>query len=84
MTLDTKTKDIIDDIFKSMNIHGKRNAFVIKDKTYTYEYLRNRVYAIAYFLQKENADIIGVIAGNNIETYSAILAILAMGKTYVV
>ena len=84
MNSDYSSRDIGADIASAMEKHTTRNAFVINDIPYTYQFLSNMVYDFVHDLQKEHARIIAIIAEDRIEVYAAILAVLATGKTYVI
>ncbi len=70
-------------LYKSLLLHSDNNAFVIEGRNYTYLQLSKRVAYIQSVLLKNNAISIGIIANQDFETYSAILATLLSGITYV-
>jgi amino acid adenylation domain-containing protein len=71
-------------VISSFNNYPDRNAFCIEDKFYTYDDLAKNVSLIQNKLNHfHSEDKIGIIVGNNIETYAAIIAILLSGRTYI-
>ena len=59
-------------------------CFLVDDKHYTYAQLGKITASVAHSLSEIEDERIGIIAENRIETYAAILAVLASGKTYVI
>lgn len=84
MKSDYFSGDVLADIISAMKKFGNRNAFVINDTPYTYRHFSNLVNDFVHALQKEPANIIGIITEDRIEVYAAILAVLLTGKTYVI
>ena len=78
------TSDWINDIITSANTHISRPAMVIEEKTYTYGQLLGQAWDICTTLCTQQADVIGIVAENCMETYASILAVLFSGKTYVI
>jgi len=72
-------------LYKSLLIHRDNNAFVIEGRNYIYLQLSKRVaFMQSVLLQnKNNATSIGIIANQDFDTYSTILAALLSGITYV-
>lgn len=72
-------------LISSLLKHKDRNAFCIQGMFYTYADLKGIVVAIQAELEKEhnNADRIGILIHDSLETYAAIVAILLLGKTYI-
>lgn len=74
-------------IIKGIQNHPDRNAFFIDGKHYTYKTLEKRISGI-YNIIKQHANTttqcIGILEGDNIETYASLLAILFSGNTYVI
>jgi len=79
-----KNKDIVYDVLKVLLTHPQNNAFFIEDQAYTYGELGNQIGAIQDCLVRLPDTVIGIMAENNIQTYSSILAVLMSGKTYVI
>ena len=77
-------KDIINDILSAMQCYPENEAFIIDDKHYTYAQLGEITASITHSLSEIKDEKIGIVAENRIETYAAILAVLAGGKTYVI
>ena len=77
-------KDIINDILSAMQCYPENEAFIIDDKHYTYAQLGEITTSITHSLSEIKDERIGIVAENRIETYAAILAVLAGGKTYVI
>ena len=77
-------KDIINDILSAMQCYPENEAFIIDDKHYTYAQLGEITASITHSLSEIKDERIGIVAENRIETYAAILAVLAGGKTYVI
>lgn len=77
-------KDITNDILSAMQRYPENEAFIIDDKHYTYAQLGKITASVAHSLSEIEDERIGIIAENRIETYAAILAVLASGKTYVI
>ena len=77
-------KDITNDILSTMQRYPENEAFIIDDKHYTYAQLGKITASVAHSLSEIEDERIGIIAENRIETYAAILAVLASGKTYVI
>ena len=77
-------KDITNDILSAMQRYPENEAFIIDDKHYTYAQLDKITASVAHSLSEIEDERIGIIAENRIETYAAILAVLASGKTYVI
>lgn len=63
---------------------SQNEAFIIDDKHYTYAQLGEITASITHSLSEIKDEKIGIVAENRIETYAAILAVLAGGKTYVI
>lgn len=80
----TNGQDILVDILTTIKRVPQNKAFVINDNTYTYEDLGAYIASVYHQIAKREDDVIGIIAENNIETYSSILAVLLCGKTYVI
>lgn len=79
-----RTKGIIGDIIGAAEKHAERQAMVIEDRTYTYRELFWNVWNICRVLEETEETTIGIVSGNNPETYASILAVLISGKTYVI
>ena len=77
-------KDIINDILSAMQCYPENETFIIDDKHYTYAQLGEIIASITHSLSEIKDEKIGIVAENRIETYAAILAVLAGGKTYVI
>lgn len=77
--------EVIAPILNSINKFGTHNAFCINDKFYTYNEFSESVSKIRTALKKEDAvsKNIGLIANDDLETYSAIFAIWLQGYAYV-
>jgi D-alanine--poly(phosphoribitol) ligase subunit 1 len=84
MDLYSPSKDILKDIQGSFNAYAMRNAFVVDEVAYTYRQLSEKVNVIEACLKDVDAETIGVVAGDKMEVYAAILAVLFCGKTYVI
>ncbi|MCB6971920.1 MULTISPECIES: AMP-binding protein [Butyricimonas] len=76
--------NILKDIVRSAGMYPGKTAFVIDGIAYSYKELFACVNGIHAFLDGREEEVIGVVAGNRIETYAAILAVLLSGKTYVI
>lgn len=76
--------NLVTDIVAASSKHVERPAMVIEETTYTYRQLFERVWSIQQRLFGVGNDIVGIVAGNDLETYASILAVLMTGKTYVV
>ena len=70
-------KDIINDILSAMQCYPENEAFIIDDKHYTYAQLGEITASITHSLSEIKDEKIGIVAENRIETYAAILAVLA-------
>lgn len=69
---------------KSLRKYSTNIAFVIDEQKYTYEYLASVIGGIQLLMkQHQVGSRIGIIANNDIETYSSILACIISGVTYV-
>lgn len=82
--LNSKKKDIIYDILKTIRSCPRSSSLVISDVSYTYEQFGRKIGGMISFLEKSQDEVVGIIAENNIETYASILAVLLCGKTYVI
>lgn len=72
------------DLAKSLIKYSTNIAFVIDEQKYTYEYLASVIGGIQQLIKQNHAgNRIGIIANNDIETYSSILACIISGITYV-
>lgn len=80
----TNNSDLLADILATIRQVPQNNAFVIEDKAYTYKELGSYIAAVYQCISKLEDETIGIVAGNNIETYASILAVLFSGKTYVI
>ena len=76
--------DVLADILSAIKQYSHHNAFVIEDKTYTYEDLGKKVANIYNCISALENNAIGIVAENDIETYASILAVLFSDKTYVI
>lgn len=72
-------------LFKSLLKHRDNYAFVIEGRNYSYTQLSKRVAFLqsALLQNKNSAASIGIIANQDFETYSILLAALLSGITYV-
>ncbi len=75
---------MLKDIIQAYRNYPNHVAFTIATTSYTYKEVFNRVWGIMLRLQNTPENIIGIMAGNYIETYASILAVLLSGKTYVI
>jgi len=73
------------DLLNSLKIHAQRNAFFINDAFFTYDQLHKRVARFQSIFRNQNTRIesLGIIANNDFDTYSAIVACLLSGITYI-
>ena len=71
-------------ILNSFNKYPDKNAFNIKDHYYTYKELEKYTSIITKKIIEKipNENLIGVIANDDIFTYSTLLAIILNGKAY--
>lgn len=77
----------LDNLYESLEKNSNKNAFFIKGEFYTYSFLSQKVSLIQAHLIKreanESVEKIGVICSDDILTYSAILGIWFIGKSYI-
>lgn len=76
--------NIINDINNSFKRYGDKKAFCIDETTYTYNDFQQHISGIAEKLTNTGNSYIGIIENDDIETYASILAVLFLGKTYIV
>lgn len=77
--------NIIEGIWRSAQLHGDREAIVAPDGRYTYRELAHLVRGIQASLEARGPvpDRVGVLTGDSVYCYAAILAVLASGSAYV-
>lgn len=80
-----KMKSLSDSLYSSITKHRNNIAFNMNGMYYTYQQLSERVARMQYEFSKTKniIDSIGIIANQDFETYSTILAALLSGITYV-
>ncbi len=74
-------------IIKGIQNNPDRNAFFIDGEHYTYKTLAKRISGIYNIVKQHTgsaSQCIGILEGDNIETYASILAVLFSGNTYVI
>lgn len=76
-------KDIIRDLFSSIEDNKDLCAFKIKNNSYTYKQLYDQICKVSSLIDN-NTNNIGIIESDDIETYASILAVLILGKTYII
>ncbi|MCT4644906.1 MAG: AMP-binding protein, partial [Carboxylicivirga sp.] len=77
----------INEVKNGILSHKERNAFFINEEHTTYDSLNFIIGGIAEaVIQKTNGlkQCIGIIEGNDIETYASVLAVLMTGNTFVI
>jgi amino acid adenylation domain-containing protein len=76
--------DISARIERSFSLHRRRQAICIEGRLHSYDELRSRSLCIQHEIESAvDQPLIGVVAGNNFDTYAAILAILRAGRGFV-
>lgn len=77
----------LDSLYDSLTFNANKNAFIIHEKSYSYNYLRKKaslVQAKLNEIDKVNAEkLVAIICTDDILTYSAIVGIWFLGKGYV-
>ena len=79
--------NLISQIINGIQNHPNRNAFFIDGKHYTYKILAQYVSGILNIIKQHTGQApqcIGILEGDNIETYASLLAVLFSGNTYVI
>ncbi|MFV9551001.1 AMP-binding protein [Algibacter sp. PT7-4] len=78
--------NIVNSLESAFKLNEKRNAFCINDTFYTYNEVLSRVLKIRKIIVKkisEEETHIGLVANNDIETYTTIFALWMEGKAYI-
>lgn len=77
----------LDNLYKSVERNSNKNAFFIKEKFYTYSFLSEKASQIqTYLIKRESKELnekIAIICSDDILTYSAIIGIWFLGKSYI-
>ena len=76
---------VLDPLNIVLNQFGSENAFCINEKFYDYNYFARKISGIRKALQNatNRGNIIGIIANDDVETYSSIFAVWLEGLAYV-
>lgn len=76
---------IIHDIFNSIKHYSSKESFYIQEHSYSYSQLEIYISkTLSVIDNNKKQKCIGIIEGDDIETYAAILAVLFSGNTYVI
>lgn len=76
--------DWLAEIVKNLNTLNNLPAFYIRDEYYSYQQTKTKILSIAQEINSiENIQNIGIVTGDDFETYSTLLACLLLQKTYV-
>lgn len=76
----------LDTILNNFTLHRNRNAFCIKEKFYTYGDLYKKVQDLTSLIRDEitgRQNTIGVLTGDDLETYASILSVWFTGNIFV-
>lgn len=77
-------KTVLQPFISSVEKFGKRNAFCIKGKFYSYDDFMSRIAAIRESVNTLNGNIaVGLVPNDDIDTYASIFALWMEGKHYV-
>jgi D-alanine--poly(phosphoribitol) ligase subunit 1 len=76
-------ENILSKINYSLTVLKDNNAFLIKEKYYTYDELAKCVSKIRNAIRNIKEDNIGLVANDDLETYASIIALWYEGKSYV-
>ena len=76
---------VFSQVYQAMCSYSQDNALFVDETFYTYGELKSYVGAVRHLLQSngvKKGDIVGLLAGHDVQTYASLLAILSIGAAY--